>query len=723
MILFLDDYRHYPNAIIDYETPNTSFLELAKLYRDMGIKNNVFHLVLLNPELQGVDPHSPNLTLQQKLAIAVEIKTNPFYFLREVAKAPARGSQNPVPVRANRANIALFWCFLNHCQIFLIQPRQTGKSFNTDILMRWLMDFRCDNTEINLLTKDDGLRRNNIQRLKDIAEDFPDYLQFKTRDDVNNGEEITVKALGNIYKTHVPQASPKRALNLGRGLTTAIFQVDEAPFCPNIEISMPAAFAAMGAAVEEAKRNNAPYGTIITTTAGKKDDKDGKYIYGLLKEAAVWNEKYFDCANQEEFEEMVRADSNVDRTRNKKGVFRINATFSHRQLGFSDEWLAQRLEDSLSTDDAAARDFFNIWTSGSEKSPFPPHIAEAIALSKMDPITKTISDINRYITNWYIEEDEIEHYMANRDIVFAVDASENIGRDETTLHLLDIASLRTIATGSFNNTNVYQVGEHILNMMIKYPRLTGVVESKNMGVALLNYLLLKLPLAGFNPFKRLFNRIVQERDDNEHKKEMYEEIKKYGTQSDIINKYRNYFGYPTSGTGAYSRDVLYGSVFKIAVDKAKDVIFDETLAQQLLELTIRNGRIDHEEGGHDDMVVAWLLNMWFMLNGKNLEFYGIRYQAIMSESNKPKQLSLEELIFENEQNRIRNEMVKLYEELDNEDDDFIAMKLEQRLRILNRKIVLREHETYSIDALINQVKEKRKERRRLSASYDRMRWN
>lgn len=40
MILFDYQWAHFPKAIIDTETKNTSFLRLAALYRDMNIKSN-----------------------------------------------------------------------------------------------------------------------------------------------------------------------------------------------------------------------------------------------------------------------------------------------------------------------------------------------------------------------------------------------------------------------------------------------------------------------------------------------------------------------------------------------------------------------------------------------------------------------------------------------------------------------------------------------------------
>ena len=62
MILFLDDWKKYPTARPHLETTNTSYIELASLYRDMGVKNHFFHLALVDQDLKYVDPHSTDIT-------------------------------------------------------------------------------------------------------------------------------------------------------------------------------------------------------------------------------------------------------------------------------------------------------------------------------------------------------------------------------------------------------------------------------------------------------------------------------------------------------------------------------------------------------------------------------------------------------------------------------------------------------------------------------------
>ena len=402
MILFREDWLAHIGATVHWETTNKSYLDLAAKYKLAGIENNFFFLALHNPRLKDVDPHSENLTLREKAMVAIECRQNPWYFFREVARAPAIAGVNPSKVQANRSAIALWWCFFNHITIILTQPRQTGKSFVTDLLMTELMNFVCNNTKINLLTKDDTLRTENIARLRDIYDELPAYLKFKDKTDINNTEAITINKFNNKYTAHVPQASPKNAYKLGRGLTSAIIQIDEAPFQPNIEIAMGSALGAMGAAVDKAKEEGEPYGTVITTTAGKKDDPSGKYVYQLIEGSAVFTEKFFDAKDEQDLRKMVTSAS-------RGGAYRTYACFSHIQLGKTDEWLKEKLNSSMQSPDDANRDFFNIWTSGTESSPIATEYLELMARTIVDASYHEIFSIGRYIVRWYIDERQKEN--------------------------------------------------------------------------------------------------------------------------------------------------------------------------------------------------------------------------------------------------------------------------------------------------------------------------
>ncbi len=704
MILYANDFNAYPTAIIDYETKNKSFVRQAAVYRMMGIKNHGFLLALINPELQGVDPHDPNLTLEQQMAIAIECKINPWYFFREVARAPGMAGSPPIPLQANRANISLFWCFFNHIMYILIQPRQTGKSFNTDTLMTLLLNVTCEDTQINLLTKDDTLRRTNIQRIKDIMSELPPYLQQRGKDDSNNGEEITINSRRNRYLTHVPQTSKKAALKVGRGLTSPIFHVDEPPFQPNIEISLPAALAAGGAAIDRAKASGAPYGTILTTTAGKRDDPDGKFVYLMLMDSAIWTEQFYDAEGPEELEQMIRRNS-------RSGALRINGTFNHRQLGKDDFWLKQKLEESIQSGEEANRDFFNIWTAGSRSNPIPIKILERITASKLDPLHIEISHPHSYVTRWYVDQSQLYQRMKNGKFILALDPSEAGGGDDIGLGIIDVETLEVICAGVYNETNLINFAEWICNILEIFENITCIIENRSTGGMILDYLLLMLPARGIDPFTRLYNKVVQESDVNP---ERFNEIKTpLGRRNqDIYVRYKRLFGFATSGSGINSRSELYSTTLQNAAKRSCDKIKDKTLIDQINGLITKNGRVDHDDGEHDDIVIAWLLCHWLITLGKNLAWYGIDIRKVGSNINdKIKNATAEELRRITEQKVIRERIDKIYEELVSEQDEFIAIKLEQELRLLDKRIILEANDIWSVDEVIRMARDAKRNKK------------
>jgi hypothetical protein len=707
MILFEDDWKKYPTAIIDTMTSNQSYVRLAKLYQKMGIRNNAFCLALINPQLQGLNPFDPDLTLEQMAMIAIECATNPWYYMREVARVPAIGAGEATPFEGNRGNVALFWCFFNHVMTFLIQIRQTGKSLSTDLLMTLLMNFMCQNTEINLLTKDEILRKTNIDRLKKCIDELPPYLiQRNAKLDTNNTEAITIKALQNIYKTHVPQASEKGAYKLGRGLTSPIMHIDEAPFQPNVKIAVGSALAATGAAVDKVKAKGGMYGTIFTTTAGKIDDKDGAFVYGLLQEAAVWTEKFYDAKNAQELEKMIRGASRGG----GGGVFRVNITLNHRQLGKTDAWLREKLEASTASGDDANRDYFNMWTAGSLTNPLPISVLKAISQSVKEVKHTEISP-EGYITRWYIEEHEIEERMRTSRFVVGMDTSEASGGDDISLVMMDVETLEVIAAGTFNETNLITFASWVCSWLTRWETTTMIIERRSTGGMLMDYLLLMLPSMGVDPFKRVYNRVVQEYDEMPDRwKEI--QVPMGRRPQEIYVRQKKAFGFSTSGgLGQTSRSELYSTTLQLGAKRACHMVHDKSLIDQITSLISKNGRIDHPTGGHDDMVIGWLLCHWLLTKGKQLSYYGIDQRRIGTAlGGEQTEETKRDHAFRQEQELLRERMEKLGDELGRESDEWIIKRLEHQLRILNSQVVREEGEVFSLDTLINKAKEQRRER-------------
>lgn len=578
---------------------------------------------------------------------------------------------------------------------------------SVDELAVYLLEIRCFKTDINLLTKDEGLRVANIKRLKEIDDELPVYLKRRGKNDANNTELITVNALSNRLLTHLPQASPKLANNVGRGFTSPITFVDEGPFQPNIHIAVPAALAAGTAARERAERAGDPYGNIFTTTAGKKDEVGGEFIYNILtNDCAQWTERFLDAQNAQALEAMVRGLSTTKK-------YYVNITMNHKQLGKTDEWLAKAIENTAGiTAEQADRDFFNRWTSGSLTSPLSTADLERIRLSEKPIVSLEISEVNQYATRWYIPKEQIEARMASGKYLICMDPSEAIGQDDISMNLIDVRTGENIAAGTFNETMTLQIAHWIAELMIKWPNTIAMIERRSSGTAIIEHLLMILPSRGIDPFKRIFNRVV---NDSDEEPERFAEIQTpLGRRpSDIYSRYKKHFGFATSGNGVTARSNLYSVVLQNAAKQIGDRVYDKRTIDQITSLIVRNGRVDHPVGGHDDHVIAWLLGYWLLTQGKNLSYYGIEVNDILVMTKPQKSMNYHESYQDREQRELRDQLNVVMEKLKQENDQFLVNKLEQQLRWIDSKLIKTTEVAATVEELIqNTREEKRKTRAR-----------
>lgn len=712
MILLESDWQRFPTAIPDLTTSNQSFVRMAKVYKSMGVQNHLFHLSLLNPALQGVNPHSDDLTQEQMVAIGLEVRFNPWYYLREVARLKPQGGSEPVMIEANRGNIALYWAALNHIDVALIQPRQTGKSVNADSLTNWITYFGAINTNMTLITKDDALRRANIERLKEMRKLLPPYLLAMSKDDPNNQVEIKYSKLNNYFRTAVAQNSEATALNTGRGMTTPWLQSDEGPFTNMIRISLPAALASGTAAREEAERNGRPYANIFTTTAGRRDHPDGSYMYDLIHNGADWNEHFFDAASSEDARDQVFKAGKGERTL-------VNVTLSAQQLGKPDEWLRKTIANAGGTKDSIERDFFNIWTSGTMSSPLSITLNEAIRNSEIDPLwVERTGAPNNYTFNWYRQQHEIYQLMEEQAVIVGLDTSDAVGRDAIVMVCTHVETAEVLGVGRFNETNLLSFSKYLLEFLVRYPKTVLIPERRSSAQAIIDYLLMRLPAVGEDPFKRIYNKIVDEAVENPDEfRELQARPMSMRTEQFYSERKRS-FGIATTSD---SRDALYGPVLQSAARRAGTVVRSRSLSAEIRGLVVKNDRIDHKAGGHDDSVIAWLMTHWLMMYGRMLDYYGIdstrmlRSVVAVGEVVDPAQLELRR-----RRDHLTNRMTELAEQIADTRDDVVAMKLEFALRALHSQLRMMpgdsSEEYTTIDGLLQQTRDERQKRGRHPAN-------
>lgn len=692
-ILFKEDWKKYPNAIADFKTKNESFLEVSALLKDMRVENYLFPLSLLQPELQGVDPYDENLDQETMSKIWLECKYNFWYFLREVCRFPATTGTTHRQVKANRAIIALCWVLLNNIDLFHMQPRQTGKSAGADAMSIWMQVFRCENATHFLVSKDNGLIAQNIASLKKMREILPTYCYIPDRKDKDIQNYMNYTYLDNEIATKAAQRDPDSALKIGRGWRFATAQIDESPFCPYLDVFLPAMTSAMDASRKEAKTKGEPNFILTTTTAGELNKREGKYAFTYLSNGAPWGEFMYDAKDHRDLEEIVK--------RNRRGKsMLISAVFTHRMLGMTDKEIYELATKVPSTPDAINRDYFLIWTTGGESSVINPKVLENIEKSEREPNHLGITETG-YVIKWYIEEDEIEEFMMTNDVIIASDTSEQVGRDATTFILRSTQSLATLATIRVGEANLITTANWLADFMLKYPRTTLIMERKSTAVNFIDTLLLVFVKNGINPFKRIYNQVIQ---NPEKYGELYRSIRNTKQVSEkIVNENRRLFGFNQTGN---TREHLYTTILQTASRQAQHVVYDKILSGELKGLTVKNGRVDHAEGMHDDMVMAWLLSHWILMFGVNLDYYGIDTKRIfIAVSDEGKQLDESTIMEKDEVDAINQEIDELTAELRYCRHAGLQAKLLHRINYLTKELEYYGVEVRNVDSIVQEIRE------------------
>lgn len=700
MMLFEKDWLRFPDAIADYDTKNKSFYRLSMLYKEMGIKNHLFPLTLFQRELVGVDPFDPNLTRQQKTMILNECIYNPWYYFREVARLPPNSGVNPIPFIASRANISMIWCFFNHVDYLLIQPRQTGKSGSTDTLIQGLMSLWTMNTRLLLVTKDHKLRAANIDRLKGLREYLPDYIYYPNKNDVNNTEMMTVKDRGNSLLTAVAQSSEAGATKLGRGLTSPVFVFDEFAYITHIGITLPAVLAAGSAARDQAKAEGQPHGNVYLTTAGDLNKRDGRFAHDFMMSGTEWTEGFLDSVDEEDLRNKVSQNAG------KKGRVLINGTFNHLQLGKSDAWMLQKINDSTGTREEAERDFLNSWTTGGEGSVIRGEDKERMMRSQRDPNYSEISP-DGFVIHWFIERQSIPSRMNSSHFVIGLDTSEALGgeNDAIGMVIIDVRNHDVVAVGRYNETNTSRFAIFLANFLVKYVNTTLIFERRSTGSSIYDTMVLHLMVKQVDPFRRIFNRVVDEPDNFRLE---YDDISRVNKSrpSGYIDKYKRHFGFATSGgTGRFSRNGLYSEALYSMLRHGAHRINSKLLIAELAGLHSTDGRIDHKNSGHDDLVIALLLAHWFCIKAKNLQFYGIEARNVLIDSADLEQKSEDERFEERRKMQKRDEFNSTIKELENATSAYDIDRLERKLRALGKGVDVEEITGVGIDALLEQLQE------------------
>lgn len=598
-----------------HSTSNKSFIDMAMYLKDRGIKHYEFMLLLLDPDLAGVDPYDPRLSTTMKMKILRECLYNPWYFIREVVRIPQAGKSGGIPFILHRGNLAMLFCLMLNLNTMCILPRQTGKTYCAVVWYLYLFNFGTNSSEISFLNKKFDDSKNNLARIKDTRELLPSYLRMdqmfapdgtklKGR---NSVESMTHPVNHNIIRTVASARDKTSAASLMRGRTTSIIYIDEYAFIKHNKIIYMNMVPAWNTAANNARQNHKPYGMLITTTPGMLATEEGQYCYEAMGNATKFNEGWYNLTYNE-IMEIVNT--------NERSTF-VYIEYSYQQLGYSEAWFRDLCRNMELDWDAIRREVLLEWSPSVENSPFRKEDLDTIRNLLRAPIGSFMV-FNKYPILVY-ERMDPRHVP-----LIGVDPSGGYQRDSSAITIVDSWTTRVTAEFNCNWIPTLDLAAVILELVSKYMPNAVVNIERNGGFgATIIAKLLTTPIKR-NLFFTIKDKVVEERIG--------------GGQSFVKKQKTKVFG---SDSTHEAREKLM-DILRNRVDYHKDKIVSKTIYDELCGLEYKkNGRIEHSSNTHDDQVFSWLWALYIIYEGGELmQTWGIERHEIKTDA------ELEEAVYD-----------------------------------------------------------------------------
>lgn len=589
-------------------TTNQSFMDMHFQLKQQGRVNNRFFLALYDRDLIGVDPRDPRLPQYMKAKVLNECAHNYWYFIREVIRIPDQGgaANSGVRYKLHRGNLALSFCLLNNWNIFLELPRQHGKTMAALCWYLWVFNFRTTNSEIMFMNKKHDDSKMNLQRLKILRAALPTYLQFAnqygkdgTKLRASNTLETITHIINNNKITTKPSARSKTiANNLGRGCTMPMHWYDEYAFIVYNKIIYQAATPAYKTASENAKKNHAPYGILITTTPGDLSTDEGMDAYETRNSATPFLEEFYDYTPQQ-LKEV--AEANTD-----SSFFYIR--FTYQQLGSSEQYFKEMVRDLKKDWAAIRREVLLEWSLTSDNSPFDPNDLELIATMVREPIRRIV--LRKGFAIDLYKQIEDPHYPP----IIGVDVSGGYSRDSSAVTIIDSKTTDVVGDFNCNYISTNDLTHLLYELVVKFMPNAIVNVERNGGFGASVLSTLKETKIKRNLYYEIKDRTFEERT--------------FGGMNQTIKHTQKCKVYGFDET-KNSRDLLM-QILRERVDNHKSKFLSPKILAELRTLEYKkNGRIEHTAQGHDDQIFSYLMAMYVWYEGKELtERYGLQKVTI-----------------------------------------------------------------------------------------------
>lgn len=594
----------------DTMTKNTSFLQLAKDLKTIGVQKWYFMLEIKDPSLITIDPYAEDddghtlLTKDQIDRVTIECLNNPWYYLREIARIAAAGAPRGIPYLANKGNIGQAYCALNGIDSWLCLVRQKGKTKSALALQNWAFSFGTNNSTFIFVNKESDNSKTNLADFKAQISYLPEYLRYeyiinedgKIEKGNNSATLLSHSVTKNRIKIRGKATSYEAALSMARGLSAPVLHFDEVEFCPWIDVIVSNSVSVFEQSAKVSKEAGTFFARIFTSTPGDIDTPAGKSAEILLSKTVKWQERFYDLHPDKVNEILLGGAGNFD----DEHIGVAYLEYSYREIGLTELWFKQTAA-KIGNKLIVRREILLQRLRGSSASPYDADDIEAIIDMARKPIRSiTIGE--------FFTLDIYEELRRDRIYMVGVDCSTGSGNDNNAIEIVDPYSEHVVA-----ELESPYIGEPTLIRIIKeivmnhIPKAILCIERNHVGSAIIKFLL-ESPIAGRIYFDK-------------HKEIAEENMKEMETVESILkakSKIMTYYGVWTENK---SREAMF-SLLADRIKGYKDCFVGQNVTRDISKLISKNGKVQAMAGWHDDSVMAYNICMYVLKYGNNLETFG-----------------------------------------------------------------------------------------------------
>jgi hypothetical protein len=315
----------------------------------------------------------------------------------------------------------------------------------------------------------------------------------------------------------------------------------------------------------------------------------GVYAKKFFDNAAPFDEKMYDW-KKDEIEDYI--------SKNSINNF-VYIEFSYKQLGRSEAWFRQQCRDLNMDRFKINREILLQWNKSSDISPFTEEEIERLYEHTTDPIA-TLMISKYYPLSIY------KDFNWHKSLLIGVDVSGGYSKDYSAVVMVDPDTMEVVADFANNVIDSVELADMLYDMVKKFfINSTLVIERNSYGKTVID-ILMKTDIQG---------RIYYENKKTQAEKKITD-VKRQKFETKMTRSYG-------VNTDQKSRPQMI-DLLRTVINEEYTTLKSRRLVDDIagLERT-KNGKIEHGDVTHDDLLFAYLVIRWVWAYGTNLSHFYI----------------------------------------------------------------------------------------------------